>query len=125
MILLAQGGGLETGPHSDQSPDDGRAGARDPVTEAAARADAPLRPWHQYASGEYVAIWRKHEMVPSMSRPETPYDNASFENFIKTLKREEIYTNQYQDLNYLLSNIEEFIQRITTNAVPFPSPIPV
>jgi transposase InsO family protein len=34
-------------------------------------------------------------MIPSMSRPANPYDNASCENFIKTLKREEIYTNEY------------------------------
>jgi hypothetical protein len=65
----------------------------------------------QYASGEYVAILRKHEMVPSMSRPANPYDNASCESFIKTLKREEIYANQYQDLDHLRSNIEEFIER--------------
>src|SRR3954464_10762789 len=65
----------------------------------------------QYASGEYVTILRKHEMVPSMSRPANPYDNASCESFIKTLKREEIYTNEYQDLDHLRSNIEEFIER--------------
>jgi len=65
----------------------------------------------QYASGEYVAILRKHEMVPSMSRPANPYDNASCESFIKTLKREEIYENEYQDLDHLRSNIEEFIER--------------
>jgi transposase InsO family protein len=65
----------------------------------------------QYASGEYVAILRKHEMVPSMSRPANPYDNASCESFIKTLKREEIYANDYQDLDHLRSNIEEFIER--------------
>jgi putative transposase len=65
----------------------------------------------QYASGDYVAILRKHEMVPSMSRPANPYDNASCESFIKTLKREEIYANQYQDLDHLRSNIEEFIER--------------
>jgi putative transposase len=64
----------------------------------------------QYASGEYVAILKKHEMVPSMSRPANPYDNASCESFIKTLKREEIYANQYQDLEHLRSNIEEFIE---------------
>jgi transposase InsO family protein len=33
-------------------------------------------------------------MVPSMSRPANPYDNASCESFMKTLKREEIYANQ-------------------------------
>jgi len=45
----------------------------------------------QYASGEYVALLNQHQMVPSMSRPANPYDNASCESFIKTLKREEIY----------------------------------
>src|SRR5262249_28474861 len=30
----------------------------------------------QYASGEYVRILRKHKMIPSMSRPANPYDNA-------------------------------------------------
>ncbi len=41
----------------------------------------------QYACAEYVAILEKHRMVPSMSRPANPYDNASCESFIKTLKR--------------------------------------
>ena len=48
----------------------------------------------QYASGEYMAILKKHAMIPSMSRPANPYDNASCESFIKTLKREEIYTKE-------------------------------
>ena len=30
---------------------------------------------------------------------------------MKTLKREEIYANQYRDLDHLHANIEEFIQR--------------
>jgi putative transposase len=65
----------------------------------------------QYACGEYVAILEKHQMIPSMSRPANPYDNASCESFIKTLKREEIYANQYDDLEHLLRNIEEFIEQ--------------
>jgi len=65
----------------------------------------------QYASAEYVAILKKHGMVPSMSRPANPYDNASCESFIKTLKREEIYANDYEDLEHLQSNLEEFIER--------------
>ncbi|MBZ5671217.1 MAG: IS3 family transposase [Acidobacteriia bacterium] len=44
----------------------------------------------QYACAEYVAILKQHGMIPSMSRPANPYDNASCESFIKTLKREEI-----------------------------------
>src|SRR3989441_8184368 len=49
-------------------------------------------------------------MVPSMSRPANPYDNASCESFMKTLKREEIYANKYDDLEHLRANIEEFIE---------------
>jgi len=65
----------------------------------------------QYASGEYVRILQKHGMIPSMSRPANPYDNASCESFMKTLKREEIYANDYRDLEHLRTNIEEFIEQ--------------
>jgi transposase InsO family protein len=64
----------------------------------------------QYASAEYAAILEEHRMVPSMSRPANPYDNASCESFMKTLKREEIYANKYGDLEHLRANIEEFIE---------------
>ncbi len=63
----------------------------------------------QYASGDYVRTLRKHQMIPSMSLPANPYDNASCESFIKTLKREEIYANPYRDLDHLRANIVEFI----------------
>lgn len=46
-----------------------------------------------------------------MSRPANPYDNASCESFIKTLKREEIYANKYDNLEHLQGNIEEFIEQ--------------
>ncbi len=64
----------------------------------------------QYACAEYIAILEQYRMVPSMSRPANPYDNASCESFIKTLKREEIYANKYDDLEHLRANIEEFIE---------------
>ena len=57
----------------------------------------------QYASAEYVAVLQQHGIVPSMSRPANPYDNASCESFMKTLKQEEIYLNQYRDLEHLRS----------------------
>ena len=65
----------------------------------------------QYASGAYVRSLRRQQAIPSMSRPANPYDNASCESFIKTLKREEIYVNDYQDLDHLRANIEDFIER--------------
>ena len=65
----------------------------------------------QYAARGYVAILRKYQMLPSMSRPANPYDNASCESFMKTLKHEEIYANDYRDREHLRANIEEFIER--------------
>jgi putative transposase len=65
----------------------------------------------QYAAGEYMGVLQKHQIIPSMSRPAHPYDNASCESFIKTLKKEEIYANDYQDLDHLRANIEAFIDR--------------
>jgi putative transposase len=65
----------------------------------------------QYACAEYVAILDNYRMVPSMSRPANPYDNASCESFMKTLKREEIYAHKYDDLEHLRKNVEEFIEQ--------------
>jgi transposase InsO family protein len=65
----------------------------------------------QYASGEYVAVLNQHQMIPSMSRPANPYDNASCESFMKTLKREEIYANRYENLEDLRANVEIFIEQ--------------
>ena len=64
----------------------------------------------QYASNEYVQVLLAHQIIPSMSRPANPYDNASCESFMKTLKREEIYANDYVDLEHLRRNIETFIE---------------
>lgn len=46
-----------------------------------------------------------------MSRPANPYDNAFCESFMKTLKQEEIYCNQYRDFEELSGHLEEFIDR--------------
>ncbi len=65
----------------------------------------------QYASEEYVKVLENNRVIPSMSRPANPYDNASCESFMKTLKREEIYAHKYDDLEHLRANIEEFIEQ--------------
>jgi putative transposase len=64
----------------------------------------------QYACGAYVAVLRQHGMIPSMSRPANPYDNASCESFMRTLKREEIHANEYRDLDQLRQNVTIFIE---------------
>jgi putative transposase len=63
----------------------------------------------QYACRDYVEELKRHAMVPSMSRPANPYDNAVCESFMKTLKQEEIYCNQYRDYEELAAHLEEFI----------------
>ena len=53
---------------------------------------------------------RNHRMMASVSRPGNPYDNASCESFMKTLKQEEIYANDYRDLEHLVENVEAFLE---------------
>jgi len=64
----------------------------------------------QYRCGGYIQVLRDHRMVASISRPGYPYDNASCESFMKTLKREEIYARDYRDLEHLLESVEGFIE---------------
>jgi putative transposase len=63
----------------------------------------------QYASREYTKLLEAHGIIPSMSRPGNPWDNASCESFIKTLKREEVYCRDYRDYEDLDQHLEVFI----------------
>jgi transposase InsO family protein len=65
----------------------------------------------QYASTAYVDTLLRHDMIPSMSRPGNPYDNAKCERFMKTLKQEEIRCREYRDIEDLRANIDAFIDR--------------
>jgi putative transposase len=51
----------------------------------------------QYASYGYTEMLRQHGATISMSRNGNPYDNAACESFMKTLKQEEVYRNEYRD----------------------------
>jgi hypothetical protein len=51
------------------------------------------------------------ESQPRHAAQLNTHANASCESFMKTLKREEIYANDYQDLKHLLGNIEAFIEQ--------------
>jgi transposase InsO family protein len=52
-----------------------------------------------------------------MSRPGNPYDNAQCESFMKTLKYEEVYRNEYRDLTEARAQIGVFLERSTTKNV--------
>ena len=65
----------------------------------------------KYACGDYAQVLQRHQMIPSMSRPANPYDNASCESFVKTLKQEEVDARDSRDLKHLSGNISAFIEQ--------------
>ncbi len=65
-----------------------------------------------YASKDYVDCLRKHNIKISMSRKGNPYDNAFAESFIKTLKCEEVYLNEYETFEDAFRNIRHFIETV-------------
>jgi len=65
----------------------------------------------QYASVAYVDTLLQHGIIPSMSRPGNPYDNAKCERFMKTLKQEEIRCFEYRDIEDLRANLRDFFDR--------------
>jgi transposase InsO family protein len=65
----------------------------------------------QYASAAYVDLLLQHGMIPSMSRPGNPYDNAKCERFMKTLKQEEIRCFEYRDIDHLRAHLSVFLDR--------------
>lgn len=64
----------------------------------------------QYACGSYVNILHNHGITISMSRKGNPYDNAKMESFMKTLKVEEVYLNEYETELEARRNIKNFIE---------------
>lgn len=65
----------------------------------------------QYCSEQYTSMLQIHGILPSMSRPANPYDNAFCESFIKTLKREQIYAHKFLYIDELNAHLEEFIDQ--------------
>jgi putative transposase len=66
----------------------------------------------QYASTEYTNLLKDHGITISMSRKGNPWDNAACESFMKTLKYEEVYRNEYRDLAEARASIREFLEKI-------------
>ncbi len=66
----------------------------------------------QYASNDYTGLLKTHGVQISMSRKGNPYDNATCESFMKTLKYEEVYRQEYRDLAEARACIERFLEKI-------------
>ncbi len=66
----------------------------------------------QYACEQYTELLHNRGITISMSRKGNPYDNATLESFMKTLKAEEVYLNEYETEQDARSNIGTFIETL-------------
>ena len=66
----------------------------------------------QYASQVYIDRLKEFGIVISMSGKGNAYDNAFAESFIKTLKVEEVYINEYETFEEAYANIKHFINLV-------------
>ena len=66
----------------------------------------------QYAAHDYVDILLEHGFQISMARKGNPYDNATAESFMKTLKTEEVYLWEYRALADVQLRLPYFIEQV-------------
>jgi len=66
----------------------------------------------QYASHEYTKLLEDNGIWISMSGRGNPYDNAKAESFIRTLKMEEVYLYEYENMAEAYSRIEHFLEEV-------------
>jgi putative transposase len=66
----------------------------------------------QYAAQDYRAELAEHGLKGSMARRGNPYDNAKAESFMKTLKVEEVYLNEYKTFEDVTTALPRFIEDV-------------
>jgi putative transposase len=66
----------------------------------------------QYASQDYTDLLRQQHCHISMSGKASPWDNATCESFMKTLKYEEVYRQEYRDLAEVRRSIQRFLEKV-------------
>ena len=66
----------------------------------------------QYASGDYTDLLKAHGCQISMSHKASPWENAGCESWMKTLKSEEVYRQDYRDQAEARASIAQFIEEV-------------
>ena len=66
----------------------------------------------QYASGDYTDLLKSHGCEISMSHKSSPWENAGCESWMKTLKYEEVYRQEYRDVTEVRASIARFIDEV-------------
>ena len=66
----------------------------------------------QYASTDYTNLLKASGIAISMSHKASPWENAACESWMKTLKSEEVYRQEYRDLMEARSCLAQFIDKV-------------
>lgn len=64
----------------------------------------------QYTSQAYFDLSQEYHILPSMSSPGCPYDNAAMENFFGTLKTECLYRRKFSCRAEVEQAVAEYVQ---------------
>ncbi len=66
----------------------------------------------QYLSNVYLSTLAEHGIEISVARRGCPWENGYAERLIRTLKEEEVYLNDYEDIHEVRVRIEHFIEQV-------------
>ena len=66
----------------------------------------------QYLSSTYISTLRHHGIEISVAHRGCPWENGYAERLIRTLKEEEVYLNDYQDIHEARDRIGHFITQV-------------
>jgi len=66
----------------------------------------------QYASVDYTELLKSHGCQISMSHKASPWENGACESWMKTLKSEEVYRQEYRNLGEARECIEQFMDKV-------------
>lgn len=66
----------------------------------------------QYASHDYTDLLKARGCQISMSHKASPWENGGCESWMKTLKYEEVFRQEYRDLAEARAGLERFIEKV-------------
>ena len=72
----------------------------------------------QYLSNAYITTLMRHGIEVSLARRGCPWENGYAERLIRTLKEEEVYLNDYENISEVQARISYFIEQVYNQKRP-------